>query len=390
MNTQKFRELLALYKAHFRDIHRQEIYKWQAVKRFQEHWNIEAIDFFPMLQDSLQITRNLLASGNYFARRMLLLNAEMYPEEVRRLFIELYDEEIDLVSRIESFQTKFEIINRRTYPDSIPYQDDRAVVVYLSLRYPNSYYLYKFTMFKDFVNLVEYPYEPIKGRIENVTQYQTMCNLLKEEIVRDSELLELHKTRIGPNEFFDSSYNILTQDVIYASTLYLQNMPVVPELPPASARLIKINRSLTPASDGFSLVGSFTNYIDLERNRKRIGDLGELLVFEWEKERLGHFEFQREPVHVAASKGDGLGYDILSYDERGEEKYIEVKTTTSGENQPFYITRNELQRSIQNSDNFVLYRLYNFDVTNMTAQFFEWKGDLSALCINPIQFRAVF
>ena len=52
--------------------------------------------------------------------------------------------------------------------------------------------------------------------------------------------------------------------------------------------------------------------------------------------------------------GDGLGYDILSYDilPNGEEKeiFIEVKTTTGSINKPFDVSINEVEFSQEHSD----------------------------------------
>jgi hypothetical protein len=41
----KNKNLITLYKTHFKKIHNEEIYKWRAVKCFQENWNIKAKDF---------------------------------------------------------------------------------------------------------------------------------------------------------------------------------------------------------------------------------------------------------------------------------------------------------------------------------------------------------
>ena len=38
---------------------------------------------------------------------------------------------------------------------------------------------------------------------------------------------------------------------------------------------------------------------------------------------------------VLLTKGDGLGFDILSFDENGKDRLVEVKTTVYGLNTPF-------------------------------------------------------
>jgi len=70
MNNQKVREILKGYKRHFNSIHKEEIYKWRAVKCFQDNWDINAPDFVTMLDKSFALAKNLLDSGLYYPKRM--------------------------------------------------------------------------------------------------------------------------------------------------------------------------------------------------------------------------------------------------------------------------------------------------------------------------------
>jgi len=389
MNNQKLLTLLEGYKQHFNSIHSEEIYKWRAVKCFQDNWNIGAPDFHTMLARSLAQGRNLLDSGQYFPKRMMLQYAEVEAETVRSLFIDLYNEEEDMIARIISFQEGIRAVHNRHFSEKKDYQDKRAVLVYLSLRFPDRYYLYKYTMFKDFAAIVNYPYQPRPGGIQNILEYLSLCDIVRAEIVKDTDLLELHRTRIAAQEYLDSSFHILTQDVIYAAVRHIDKFEIQQRQDPALSRLRKVEKRVSSSIDHVVLRGSFTNHIENEREKKRIGDLGELLVLQHEQEKLQELGFNRTPEHKSKSEGDGLGYDILSFDGEGNEMYIEVKTTTGAAMTPFYITRNELERSKQARSRFFLYRLFEFDDLTNTANFFERHGDLEELCINPILFKAV-
>jgi hypothetical protein len=59
----------------------------------------------------------------------------------------------------------------------------------------------------------------------------------------------------------------------------------------------------------------------------------------------------------AQTKGDGLGYDILSFFVDGREKYIEVKSTTGALKTSFYLSKNELGFLGEHKDNAFLYRV---------------------------------
>ncbi|MDT5063522.1 MAG: hypothetical protein QOH63_3981 [Acidobacteriota bacterium] len=388
MNLQKVKEIIEFYKKHFHAICKEEIYKWRAVKRFQDNWNIGADDFVAMLEDSLNLSRNLLDSGNYYPKRMLLLNAGQKPEIVRKLFNELYNEEKDWIERIIDFKNgmaSLTKINFRNHRQS--YQDPRAILVYLTLRFPDTYFFYKYTMFEAFIEKVDHPYIPKTGAIENLRIYFNLCELLKEEIIKDAELIKLHKQRITENEYFDKSFNILTQDVIYAAVRHIERFEKPFRQEPALKSLIEVKKSIISKPDKISLKGSFPNYIENEKAKKRIGDLGEQLVFRYEQEKLRKLGSKKEPVYIAKTKGDGEGYDILSFDEWDEEIFIEVKTTTSNYDAPFYITRNELEKSINEKERFCLYRLFDFDEKERTAKFYVQQGSLEYLCINPVLYR---
>jgi hypothetical protein len=388
MNTQKVWEIIKLYKLHFKTINKEEIDKWRAVKCFQDHWDIKADDFTTMLDNSLHLAKNLLDARNYYPKRMLLKNAVSNPSFVRQLFVDLYDEDSDLIKRITDFQDKIQKLNRQHFPGKNYYQDMRAVLVYLCLRFPDRYYLYKFNIFKNFVQLIDYPYQPSRGHIKNVMQFLSLCNLIKEEIVKDNELLELHKTRITKREFYDSSFNILTQDIIYAAVWHFHNLEQVGKQKPALKRLRWVDKKIFPKTGKIVLKGYFTNFIHNEKEKKRIGDLGELLVLQHEQEKLKSLSINKNPEHKSKSEGDGLGYDILSYDRQGREVFIEVKTTVYDYDAPFYITANELKKSKQSKDKFFLYRLFDFDDRSNSAKYYERQGDLTDLCSNPILYCA--
>ena len=188
MNYQIIEDYIKQYKERFPEINQMEIYKWKAVKHFQEHWDIEAPDFAEMLKESLDKTKNLLGSGNYFPRRMVKTFAQKDPEEVRRLFRILFDPLLELEERYETFKAGFDRLAKDIETDKDNhYQDHRAVLVYLSLKFPQEFYLYKFGMFGDFCQRVNYSYTPQKGDFKNVLEFQQLCSLVKAELLEDNQ-----------------------------------------------------------------------------------------------------------------------------------------------------------------------------------------------------------
>ncbi len=386
MNRELLRNYISEYEKEFARISDQEIYKWRAVKQFQDTWDPDADDFSEMLKLALSETKNLMAAGNYWPREMIIRIAKKQPQLVKEMFINLFDEEIDLLERIDLFQKGSKGLNASLAEDKNDFQDHRAVLVYLSLRFPEIYYFYKFEMFKVFCEKVGDDFKPKKGHKSNIVQFLEMCITIRDEIRSNNNLLKLHKERIKESEYFDAESNILTQDFIYAVTKYLtldgKNAPTIhPRL-----NFQEVNLELLEKKYNFK--GHYTDHDSKLKRNKRIGDLGEQIVLQYEKEHcLAHLA--HKVIHSSKSEGDGLGYDILSFEVNGSEKFIEVKATTGDLGRSFFLTGAEVARSKKEGNKYFLYRLYNLDEKNMTADYFIVQGDLTEYCRNPTEFEVI-
>ena len=126
------------------------------------------------------------------------------------------------------------------------------------------------------------------------------------------------------------------------------------------------------------------------RNRK-LGEAGEEMVFEYEKRFLtgcDRPDLAKDVRWVSKEEGDGAGYDILSFDTRGEKRFVEVKTTIGGNKTPFFISRNEHRFAERNADNFCLFRVFNF---RKEPRAFELNGPLERfLRLSTETYRADF
>lgn len=142
----RLKEVLVEYKRDFVATQwGNERYKWEAVKHFQDNWDVNAPDFAGMLERSLSKTYNLLASMNNFPARMIVNFANTAPEEVRSMFIALFDESVDYYERIEAFkQGSTTLLEKYGNGAGQHYQYENAITTYLWLRYPDRYYIYKF------------------------------------------------------------------------------------------------------------------------------------------------------------------------------------------------------------------------------------------------------
>ncbi|MEU5839578.1 DUF3883 domain-containing protein [Streptomyces diacarni] len=128
------------------------------------------------------------------------------------------------------------------------------------------------------------------------------------------------------------------------------------------------------------------DYIQLEAKNAQLGLAGEISILEYEEKRLrnlGAVKLANRIEHVSVTKGDGLGYDIHSFEADGRDKLIEVKTTTGSNYVPFYVSRNELRVSQDQSDFYCLSRVYDYPLSHTPRQkvkFYELNGRLDRTC----------
>ncbi len=127
-----------------------------------------------------------------------------------------------------------------------------------------------------------------------------------------------------------------------------------------------------------------------EANRK-LGRAGEQWVIEFEQQRLtaaGHPELFQRLDWVSDTQGDGAGFDILSFEDEMQHRFIEVKTTNGGVGSSFLVSHNELEFSKEVGEQFYLYRVFQF---RQGPRLFTLTGDLAQhVYLKPTDYRASF
>ena len=136
------------------------------------------------------------------------------------------------------------------------------------------------------------------------------------------------------------------------------------------------------------------NFEKINKRNIEKGNKAEELIMEFERLRLaelGYNNLIEKIEHVSKTKGDGLGYDILSYDIIDSNIvpiYIEVKGTTLDESSPFDITKNELEIAKIHGKNYKIYRVSSLG--NGIAKCFIIDGEemFKKLDFEAINFKA--
>ncbi|HQU83486.1 MAG TPA: DUF3883 domain-containing protein [Pyrinomonadaceae bacterium] len=115
-------------------------------------------------------------------------------------------------------------------------------------------------------------------------------------------------------------------------------------------------------------------YKETSNKKIEIGEKGELLAMDFERQRLiQEGNLNNAPIHAAKEIGDGLGYDIISFE--GDKKiYIEVKSTTGSFWSNLFFTENEFKVMEEFDEEYYLYRIWNLDINDNTADIIIFKG----------------
>ena len=226
INIEKLRLIEEAYLKYLPDFFVGEKYKWIAVQHFQKHWNIEAVDFAGMLEQALGKTYNLLTSGYYYARAMIVGFAKEDPEGVRELFRMLYDETRDLAERAEKFiayaEDRKQNHNEEGWKNH--FQDTRSISVYLWLRYPDKYYIYKYGEIRPAAEELESDFLPKKvATVDNLIGGYRFCDEICAQISKNDAITSTLHGLLTEDCYADPQYHTLTMDVVfYISRYYLQ------------------------------------------------------------------------------------------------------------------------------------------------------------------------
>ena len=169
--------------------------------------------------------------------------------------------------------------------------------------------------------------------------------------------------------------------------------PPFPDRPAVDLFEPRPDHIIVPSGEAKPWLSRKGRKIDFARRdamNRHLGQLGEKFAVEVEKRRLLYHErddLAAKVEWVAETIGDGLGFDVLSFDEGDDsERFIEVKTTGMGKYHPFYVTANEVRCSEDCPERFRLYRVFDFA---REPRVYVVGGALSRECrLEPVEYRA--
>lgn len=169
------------------DSNLEELYKWELVSKQNGHPDPNAIDFSKEM-NSLEF-KNLCFSSQITAIRNF---AKYEPEEYRKLFRALFDENILLQERVENFTESCKTL----WDDKIKAKftnhtsamcDERLISCFLAFHNPQKYTFYKNDVYKNLCKLLEV--KPRKAGLKLVHFYELLDQYVIPEIEKEDELI---------------------------------------------------------------------------------------------------------------------------------------------------------------------------------------------------------
>jgi 5-methylcytosine-specific restriction protein B len=219
INEDKLRSILSEYKRVFSSFQwPKEKYKWIAVKHFQDNWDINATDFTEMWLRATEKTFNLLTSKNYFPRLMIRDLATSDQDSVRGMFLNLFDETKDLAKRLEAFESAAEDLRQEQGGDKWKqhFQDVNSISTYLWLRYPDKYYIYKYSEARKVAKELESDFVPKKGAsTKNLLGSLNIYDEISTHLLEDKELIQIFKMGLTDDCYPDPKLKTMAIDVGY-------------------------------------------------------------------------------------------------------------------------------------------------------------------------------
>jgi ubiquitin len=129
---------------------------------------------------------------------------------------------------------------------------------------------------------------------------------------------------------------------------------------------------------------------------KKVGDAGEKYVYEFEKnklEKLGLNDLADKIVKQYEDLSHFPGYDIQSFDEAGNEIFIEVKSTIGKYKNYFEISENEIKAAKELGDAYYIYQVTNAltdpKISTVINNLFDFE-DKNKILIDPMVYRVSF
>ena len=184
-----------------------EVYKWRAIEHFEQHWDINAPDFYEMFKEAFRKKDNLV---DYRPFGILEALGENYPTKLKELLGIVYgaDDFYTKLGKCRTFtENVIDDLKEKSNTNFSTKIDERTLSFLLTLKFPNEYTFYKrdiYTKLCEYLGEVSRKERKYEHFIELLTEITTYFN--------NPELKQLTSNFIPQG--FDEPL-LLAQDIVY-------------------------------------------------------------------------------------------------------------------------------------------------------------------------------
>ncbi len=185
--------------------------KWYFVQRYKDNVNPENPNFVEAF-GSINFANFVYPMP--WAVIKDLLSKE--PMRYRQCIIKLFQDEVDLSQRIQTFMHEIEVIYHEMYPESkkSSYHDERTIATFLTLRYPNNYTFYMEKLYRKLCSLMGV--KPMSREGDKYVHYlKYMHEFTSQYVIADQELISMVSQAIPSDAYPDNDHLLLSQDIIF-------------------------------------------------------------------------------------------------------------------------------------------------------------------------------
>lgn len=191
-----------------------EIYKWEAIVHFQEHWDFDALDFHKMFKEAFKKRDNLMFQNSFGFLNKL---GKAYPDKLKKLFLVLLNKNSSFEAIYNAARqlgdAYLEDLKAKLKRDNLSHQlDERAISFILTMNNPEKFYLYKSNVYEAFCDYLNIDKKRSAG--EKYKHFEEIGDGLLHLIENDKELLQACDAYIPDDVDFNSNKLIL-QDIVY-------------------------------------------------------------------------------------------------------------------------------------------------------------------------------
>lgn len=218
-NLIRLNKIIDSYKKDLKQIRKEEKYKWEAVNAYSVRWKEEEKTFSKKFEDAFKEAGNLL-QGQQSPYKFIIDYAKTNEAEVKSLFQQLHDESLSFEDRYYTFKNTC-----NAYAKSIglnSFQDLHAISVYFFFQYPEKYFIYKYSIFKEFGNEIDFfDFSLDKmSEMDRYASYSELCELIIDAAKKDKQLIDMHKKHLDKDCYQDPALHLLAQDIIFYINRY--------------------------------------------------------------------------------------------------------------------------------------------------------------------------